>query len=140
MANGKKRVRKNPVAGGRPAYDEAPVTNIPRAEGDPTGQSKEITDAQKGAPMAREAEQGVQAGGGEQQVAGVTLPSAFGPGATRVPINNMQPDLTQRSMQPGLQQGDIDLLLEEVMGIVPSYETAALMRRGAQPNPNSQTT
>ena len=52
MANGKKRVRKNPVAGGRPAYDEAPVTTIPRKEGDSTGQTKELVDAQKGAPMA----------------------------------------------------------------------------------------
>lgn len=134
MANGKKRVRKNPVAGGRPAYDEAPVTTIPRKEGDSTGQTKALVDAQKGAPMAREAEQGVSGGGQEQ--AGVQLPNAF-EGSGRVPINNMQPDLRmQTSMQPGLTAEDVDLLLEEVQGIVPSYETAALMRRGAQPNPN----
>ena len=128
MANGKKRVRKNPVAGGRPAYDEAPVTTIPRKEGDSTGQTKALVDAQKGAPMAREAEQGVSGGGQEQ--AGVQLLNAF-EGSGRVPDLRMQ-----TSMQPGLTAEDVDLLLEEVQGIVPSYETAALMRRGAQPNPN----
>ena len=34
------------------------------------------------------------------------------------------------SMSNGLTRDDVDLLLEEINGIVPSYETAALIRRG----------
>ena len=47
MAKKRSRVEKNPVAGGRPAYDEAPVQNIPRAPGDRTGQSQDLLNQQE---------------------------------------------------------------------------------------------
>ena len=129
----KRRTRdSNPVAGGRPTYDTQPVTNIPRAEGDPTGQSKSLVDQQQGAPMAREAEQGVIPSGaqtGAEQI--VNIPNVFGPGGNNSAVNSSNPNLGPAfQMSNGLTPDDVDLLLEEINAIVPSYETAALTRRG----------
>ena len=138
MAKKRSRVEKNPVAGGRPAYDEAPVQNIPRAPGDSTGQSKDLLNQQRGAPMAREAEQGTDVSQ-TQSAAPMNLPDAFGPGGGSVPVSSSQPAIGPAlSMSNGLTRDDVDLLLEEINAIVPSYETAALTRRGqvARQEPN----
>ena len=129
---GRGKVEKNPTAGGRPNYDEAPIANIPLKEGDSIGQSADLVAQQQGARMAREAEQGVNVSAAANPAAGVQIPQAFGPGGGSVPINSMVPNAGpgfQRS-QSGLLPDDIDLLLQEVNRLVPSYETMALARRG----------
>tara|TARA_R100001082_G_scaffold68499_1_gene38804 strand:+ start:2731 stop:3147 length:417 start_codon:yes stop_codon:yes gene_type:complete len=138
MAKKRSRVEKNPVAGGRPAYDEAPVQNIPRAPGDSTGQSQDLLNQQRGAPMAREAELGTDVSQ-TQSAAPINLPDAFGPGGGSIPVSSSQPAVGPAlSMSNGLTRDDVDLLLEEINAIVPSYETAALTRRGqvARQEPN----
>ena len=130
MTKKRSRVEKNPVSGGRPAYDEAPVQNIPRAPGDSTGQSKDLLNQQRGAPMAKEAEQGTDVSQ-TQSAAPINLPDAFGPGGGSIPVSSSQPAIGPAlSMSNGLTRDDVDLLLEEINAIVPSYETAALTRRG----------
>lgn len=135
MAKKRNRVvESNPVAGGRPTYDEAPVTRIPRAPGDPTGQSQQLTDLQQGARMAQEAEMGVNPT--QTQATGVPLNirDPFAGGGGRVPIDSRVPSIGPAlNMSNGLTRDDIDLLLEEINGIAPSYETAALTRRGIIP-------
>lgn len=130
----KRRTRdSNPVAGGRPSYDTQPVQNIPRAAGDPTGQSAAFLAQQQGAPLAKEAEQGVVPSGAQENAAAqvLNLPDAFGPGGGSIPISSSQPAVGPAlSMSNGLSRDDVDLLLEEINAIVPSYETAALTRRG----------
>lgn len=131
----KRRTRdSNPVAGGRPSYDTQPVQNIPRAEGDPTGQSASFVAQQQGAPLAKEAEQGVVPSGAQENAAAqvMNLPDAFGPSTGgSIPVSSSMPAVGPAlSMQSGLSADDVDLLLEEINAIVPSYETAALTRRG----------
>ena len=133
----KKRSRavdKNPMAGGRPTYEEAPMTRIPRAEGDPTGQSAELEGLQAGARMAREAEMGVDPSQAQATGTPLNIQDPFAGGGRRVPIDQNVPAVGPAlQMTNGLSQDDVDLLLEEITGLVPSYETAALSRRGIVP-------
>lgn len=118
---------------------KAPVQNIPRAPGDSTGQSQDLLNQQRGAPMAREAELGTDVSQ-TQSAAPMNLPDAFGPGGGgSIPVSSSQPAVGPAlSMSNGLTRDDVDLLLEEINAIVPSYETAALTRRGqvARQEPN----
>jgi len=127
-------VEKNPMAGGRPSYDEAPVTRIPRASGDPTGQSADLVAMQQGARMAREAEQGVDPNLSQAQATPINIQDPFVGRGGSVPVDQRVPSLGPAlEMSNGLSMDDVDLLLEEINGIVPSYETAALSRRGIIP-------